>query len=133
MGPRRRRVAIPQKIQKLEFCQSQRSRFDLLEAAPIRGDRSDAEEVKDGDADAEKNHLLSSLGYKIKGEDRYHFSIEWNDGKKSLYRYNDVQRKCPCVACAEKKETKLAIDVEGKDLAEWLQQSSLEKPDAASR
>ena len=30
---------IPKKTQNLEFCQSQRSRFDPLEAAPIQMDR----------------------------------------------------------------------------------------------
>ncbi|MCB1084716.1 MAG: SIS domain-containing protein, partial [Chlamydiia bacterium] len=33
--------SIPKKTQNLEFCQSQRSRFDPLEAAPIQMDRSD--------------------------------------------------------------------------------------------
>ena len=51
---------IPKNTQKLEFCQSQRSRFDLLEAAPIQMDRSDAEGVKDGDADTGKNQVLVS-------------------------------------------------------------------------
>ena len=55
---------IPKKTQNLEFCQSQRSRFDPLEAAPIQMDRSDAEEVKDGDADTGKNQVLSFLGYR---------------------------------------------------------------------
>ncbi|MCB1084642.1 MAG: hypothetical protein KDK60_00915 [Chlamydiia bacterium] len=49
----------------MEFCQSQRSRFDLLEAAPIQMDRSDAEGVKDGDADTGKNQVLSFLGYNL--------------------------------------------------------------------
>jgi hypothetical protein len=47
---------IPNVIQKLEFCQSQRSRLDLLEAAPIQRDT--------GDADAEKNQCLNHVRYK---------------------------------------------------------------------
>ncbi|MCB1084739.1 MAG: branched-chain amino acid transport system II carrier protein [Chlamydiia bacterium] len=50
----------------MEFCQSQRSRFDPIEAAPIQMDRSDAEGVKDGDADTGKNQVLSFLGYNSK-------------------------------------------------------------------
>ncbi|MBF5058919.1 P-loop NTPase [Candidatus Neptunochlamydia vexilliferae] len=38
----------------------------------------------------------------IKQEDRYHFSIRWVDGKKSLYRFSDLQSHCPCVKCKEK-------------------------------
>ncbi|MEM8727888.1 MAG: P-loop NTPase [Chlamydiota bacterium] len=51
-------------------------------------------------------------GCEIKGVDRYHFSIEWSDGKKSLYRFGAVQERCPCSACRMKKETRL-VDVEG--------------------
>ena len=49
---------------------------------------------------------------KIKVEDRYHFSIEWLDGKKSLYVFNDVQRLCPCIECLEKKQVS-HLEVEG--------------------
>ncbi len=53
-------------------------------------------------------------GYKIKVDDRYHFSIEWLDGKKSLYRFADVQPHCPCVECLEKK--KPLMDIEGEKI-----------------
>ncbi|MCB1107093.1 MAG: P-loop NTPase [Chlamydiia bacterium] len=43
-------------------------------------------------------------GCKIGEEDQYHFSIEWLDGKKSLYRYDKVQSYCPCVGCLGEKE-----------------------------
>ncbi|MDN3508951.1 MAG: P-loop NTPase [Candidatus Neptunochlamydia sp.] len=49
---------------------------------------------------------------KIKRVDRYHFSIEWLDGKKSLYQFSDVQGKCPCIECIMKNET-CAVDIEG--------------------
>lgn len=49
---------------------------------------------------------------KIKRVDRYHFSIEWLDGKKSLYQFSAVQVKCPCVECRMKNET-CVVDVEG--------------------
>ena len=48
-------------------------------------------------------NLQEEKGYKINAEDRYHFSIEWVDGKKSLYRFSDVQLHCPCVECTGKK------------------------------
>ena len=41
----------------------------------------------------------------IKEEDRYHFSIHWLDGKKSLYRGSDVQNHCPCAKCVENGKT----------------------------
>ncbi|MCB1081818.1 MAG: hypothetical protein KDK63_01595 [Chlamydiia bacterium] len=54
---------IPKQLQKLEFCQSQRSRFNPIEAAPIQVDRCDAEGVKDGDVGEGKNQLLELFGY----------------------------------------------------------------------
>lgn len=45
---------IPIVFQNLEFCQNQHSRFSPIEAASYPGDRSDAERVKDRDADAGK-------------------------------------------------------------------------------
>ena len=61
-------------------------------------------------------HLIKEeKGYKIKRVDRYHFSIEWLDGKKSLYPFSNVQRMCPCVECMMKKE-KPALDVEGLEV-----------------
>ncbi|MCB1107626.1 MAG: hypothetical protein KDK76_05990 [Chlamydiia bacterium] len=56
--------AIPKQLQKLEFCQSQPPRFNLLEAAPIQVDRCDAEEVKSGDVGKGKNQVLKLFGYK---------------------------------------------------------------------
>ncbi|MGE0197659.1 MAG: P-loop NTPase [Simkaniaceae bacterium] len=40
----------------------------------------------------------------INTEDPYHFSINWLDGKKSLYRLSDLQRQCPCVKCSKNRE-----------------------------
>ena len=54
---------IPKQVQKLEFCQSGRSRFNPIEAAPIQVDRCDAEGVKGGDAHEGKNQLLNLFGY----------------------------------------------------------------------
>lgn len=54
-------------------------------------------------------------GCKIKRVDRYHFSIEWLDGIKSLYQFSDVQGMCPCIECTMKKE-KCAVDVEGIEI-----------------
>lgn len=34
----------------------------------------------------------------------YDFQIVWNDGKKSCFRLSDLQKKCPCSRCQEKKE-----------------------------
>lgn len=50
------------------------------------------------------NSLNEEKGCKIIGEDPYHFSIEWWDGKKSLYRYDDVQSRCRCMECEGKKK-----------------------------
>lgn len=61
------------------------------------------------------NALKEEKGCKIKGVDRYHFSIEWLDGKKSFYRFSAVQGECPCIECATKKE-KIALDVEGLEI-----------------
>lgn len=47
--------------------------------------------------------LKEEKGCKIIGEDPYHFSIEWWDGKKSLYRFDAVQAHCPCIECKDKK------------------------------
>ena len=59
--------------------------------------------------------LEEEKGYKIKVDDRYHFSIEWLDGKKSLYRFADVQPHCPCVECLERK--KPLADTMGEKIA----------------
>lgn len=59
--------------------------------------------------------LVEEKRYKINGMDRYSFSIEWLDGKKSVYRFSDVQKVCPCAACALKKETSLP-NVEGLEV-----------------
>ncbi|QVL57416.1 MAG: P-loop NTPase [Simkaniaceae bacterium] len=61
------------------------------------------------------NALKEEKGCKIKGVDRYHFSIEWLDGKKSFYRFSDVQGKCPCIECAIKNKNP-ALDVEGLEM-----------------
>ncbi len=52
---------------------------------------------------------------KIKRVDRYHFSIEWLDGKKSLYPFSFVQGKCPCIECIMKNETS-PVAVEGIEI-----------------
>ncbi|WP_194847144.1 trehalase family glycosidase [Candidatus Neptunochlamydia vexilliferae] len=54
---------IPKQIQELGICQSRRPRFSSLEAVPYRGDRGDAEGVKDGDAGVGKNQFLNLFGY----------------------------------------------------------------------
>ena len=59
-------IREPKQLQKLEFCQCQRPRFNLIEAAPIQMDRCDAEEVKGGDVGEGKNQLLKLFGYIIR-------------------------------------------------------------------
>lgn len=56
--------------------------------------------------------LEEEKGCKIKVDDRYHLSIEWLDGKKSLYQFADVQALCPCVECLGKKPS--LVKVEGE-------------------
>lgn len=55
---------------------------------------------------------------KIIHEDRYHFSIVWSDGKKSFYRFSDLQSFCPCIECLQKKgeEKGQALEAEGEKL-----------------
>jgi ribosomal protein L37E len=43
-------LCIPKKLQKLEFCQNQRSRLDSIEAAPIQLSKKGAEGTKDRDS-----------------------------------------------------------------------------------
>lgn len=52
---------------------------------------------------------------KIIGEDSYHFSIEWWDGKKSVYRYSALQENCACIECNEKVKTKVE-EVKGLEI-----------------
>ncbi|MCB1082607.1 MAG: P-loop NTPase [Chlamydiia bacterium] len=52
---------------------------------------------------------------KIIGEDPYHFSIEWWDGKKSVYRYGVLQEKCICIECKEKVKI-VAEEVKGLEI-----------------
>ncbi len=61
------------------------------------------------------HQMSEEKGCKIKRVDRYHFSIEWLDGKKSLYQFSTVQGKCPCIECSMKNET-CAVDVEGIEI-----------------
>ncbi|MCB1106967.1 MAG: hypothetical protein KDK76_02605 [Chlamydiia bacterium] len=50
-------------IQNLGISQSQRLRFNLIEAASYLGDRSDADRVKDRDADEGENQFLKHDRY----------------------------------------------------------------------
>ncbi|MCB1107526.1 MAG: hypothetical protein KDK76_05460, partial [Chlamydiia bacterium] len=54
---------IPLMIQNLRISQSQRLRFHPIEAASYPRDRSDADRVKDQDADAGKNQVLNHERY----------------------------------------------------------------------
>lgn len=52
---------------------------------------------------------------KISKIDRYTFTIEWNDGKLSTYRFFELQQKCPCANCSdpqtgERKEEAMKVD-----------------------
>ena len=75
-------------------------------------------ELKGCDALSERIifELEEEKGCKIKEEDRYHFSIEWVDGKKSLYRFSDVQCHCLCMQCDKASEQKPLANVEGKKI-----------------
>ncbi|MCB1081667.1 MAG: ATP-binding protein [Chlamydiia bacterium] len=54
---------IPKRLQNLRFCQSERAKFNSLEAAPIQVNSCDAEGVKGGDAHEGKSQVLKSFGY----------------------------------------------------------------------
>lgn len=43
---------------------------------------------------------------------RHEFTIEWTDGKLSHYVFNELQRRCNCAACSEKR-VPVGEDVEG--------------------
>ncbi|MCB1106682.1 MAG: hypothetical protein KDK76_01130 [Chlamydiia bacterium] len=51
-------------VQNLGISQSQRLRFDPIEAASYPIDRSDADRVKDQDADTGKNQVLNHERYR---------------------------------------------------------------------
>ncbi|MCB1107835.1 MAG: hypothetical protein KDK76_07050 [Chlamydiia bacterium] len=53
----------------MEISQSQRLRFDPIEAASYPRDRSDADRVKDQDADTGKNQVLNRERYKYSHRD----------------------------------------------------------------
>ncbi|MCB1106825.1 MAG: hypothetical protein KDK76_01870 [Chlamydiia bacterium] len=53
-------------VQNLGISQSQRLRFDPIEAASYPRDRSDADRVKDQDADTEKNQVLNHGRYTLR-------------------------------------------------------------------
>lgn len=59
--------------------------------------------------------LKEEKGCKIIGEDPYHFSIQWWDGKKSLYRYDTLQSHCPCIECKGQKK-KSVEEVKGLEI-----------------
>lgn len=48
---------------------------------------------------------------KLAQKDRYHFEIEWLDGKVQCFRLSDVQQHCPCACCVEKETLTLNRDV----------------------
>ncbi|MCB1107866.1 MAG: hypothetical protein KDK76_07210 [Chlamydiia bacterium] len=50
-------------VQNLGISQSQRLRFDPIEAASYPRDRSDADRVKDQDGDTGKNQVLNHERY----------------------------------------------------------------------
>ncbi|MCB1107796.1 MAG: hypothetical protein KDK76_06850, partial [Chlamydiia bacterium] len=56
---------IPLVVQNLGISQSQRLRFDPIEAASYPRDRSDADRVKDQDADTGKNKVLNHERYNL--------------------------------------------------------------------
>lgn len=84
---------------------SEEFQVPLLAEIPIEQDL-----MANGQApfDTLANRILSMLQeekkYKINAEDQYHFSIEWLDGKKSLYCFADVQTYCPCIECIGKQQ-----------------------------
>ena len=49
----------------------------------------------------------------IHQNDRLEFTIEWTDGKLSHYIFKELQRRCNCAACSEKKREQVEEDVEG--------------------
>lgn len=44
---------------------------------------------------------------KITQVDNKHFSILWNDGKKSVYHLADLQYHCPCTRCQSREDIKV--------------------------
>ncbi|MBF5058712.1 protein translocase subunit SecD [Candidatus Neptunochlamydia vexilliferae] len=92
-------ASIPKQVQELGISQSQRPRFSSLEAVPYLEDRGDAEGVKDGNAGAGKNQLLSLFGYEngIQTLDASRKSpliksiiIDWNNETINLELHQDV-------------------------------------------
>jgi ATP-binding protein involved in chromosome partitioning len=48
----------------------------------------------------------------IKRADDHSFIIEWKDGVITRYRFNEVQKDCPCAGCSEIKEKQISPDVD---------------------
>lgn len=46
----------------------------------------------------------------IQQSDNYSFTIEWSDGKKYLYRFSQLQNKCPCAKCFDTNTQARKID-----------------------
>lgn len=49
---------------------------------------------------------------RIAQKDQYTFTIEWTDGKLSVYRLSDLQRHCPCAKCGDEKADRSSVDLE---------------------
>lgn len=53
---------------------------------------------------------------KIWQKDSHHFVIEWNDGKVVEYRLSDLQKRCPCASCNEKKSRTIDPNVQAEKI-----------------
>ena len=51
----------------------------------------------------------------VERKDRAHFQIHWANGNKTLHRYVDLQKICPCARCVDHKVGLSVVDVERLD------------------
>lgn len=47
---------------------------------------------------------------KIQQVDNHSFSIDWSDGKHSMYRLSELQKQCPCANCVDENTGKRLSD-----------------------
>lgn len=62
------------------------------------------------EGDGELKRALPILLRRIKQEDNFSFSVEWNDNSIGLYRLSELQKKCPCAGCVDENTGKRISD-----------------------
>ncbi|MBF5059746.1 UTP--glucose-1-phosphate uridylyltransferase [Candidatus Neptunochlamydia vexilliferae] len=115
---------IPKQVQELGACQSRRFRFSSLEAVPYRGDRGDAEGVKDGDAGAGKNQFLNLFGYTLRPPEGIDIRKEDEVVKKAILegikRQGEMAEVYPVGGAADRLELKDEKTEEGLPAARLI-------------